>query len=493
MSNKFRSLVHSWAGGILRVNRAAGLCLATVAAISGCAVNPATGERQLALISEQQEIALGKQSAEQVLQSMALVEDPALQAYVDRLGQQLAAESERPDLPWSFAAVDDPSPNAFALPGGPIFVTRGMLTLMDSEAELVSVLGHEIAHVTARHSVAQLSRAQLAQLGLGLGMILAPELRSLGDMAGAGLNLLMLKYGRDAERQADELGYGYAREQGYDVAEMADVFAALQRAGELAGQSAVPSWMASHPAPEERVEAVEARLRSSPADRLEATVGRAEFLKMIDGLAFGDNPRNGFFRDDMFYHPELAFRFSIPEGWERQNLSRAVVGVSEPKNAAFQLTLAESEGAEAALQKFAAQQNVRAARQDRQQINDIPVAVATFQAQSQQGVVAGYVAFYKLGERVYQLMAYTPATQFEQYQAQFEALIGSFATVQDPAVLNVQQPTVEIVRLPRPMTLAQFAERYPSTISLDQLALINQIQTPGATIAAGTMLKRVRE
>src|SRR5690606_12770631 len=120
-----------------------------------------------------------------------------------------------PDLPWSFDVVDDPTPNAFALPGGPIFVTRGILTLMDSEAELASVLGHEIGHITARHSVAQLSRAQLAQLGLGLGTIFVPEIEPYSDLAGTGLNLLMLKYGRDAERQADELGFRYARSEGY--------------------------------------------------------------------------------------------------------------------------------------------------------------------------------------------------------------------------------------------------------------------------------------
>src|SRR5690606_19899953 len=166
--------------------------------LGACAVNPVTGERQLAFISESQEIALGQQGAAEVWQSMALVQDQALQDYVERLGLRLAAASERPDLPWSFAVVDDPVPNAFALPGGPVFVTRGLLTLMDSEAELVSVLGHEIGHITARHSVAQMSRAQLAQLGLGLGTIFVPEVRPYGELASSGLSLLLLKYGRDA-------------------------------------------------------------------------------------------------------------------------------------------------------------------------------------------------------------------------------------------------------------------------------------------------------
>lgn len=469
------------------------LCLLCVLLLlSACAVNPVTGERQLALISEQQEIALGQQSAKQVRQTMALVDDPELQAYVDRLGQQLAANSERPDLPWSFAVVDDPTPNAFALPGGPVFVTRGILTLMDSEAELVSVLGHEIGHVTARHSVTQISRAQLAQLGLGLGTILVPEIRPYGDLAGMGLNLLMLKYSRDAERQADKLGFRYAREEGYDVSEMADVFAALERAGEVEGQGALPNWLATHPAPEERVEAVQARLAKLPdGDQLEATVGRAEFLSMIEGLPFGENPRNGFFRDHTFYHPELAFRFSIPEGWERRNLAQAVVGVSQQEKAAFQLTVTDAETAGDALRRFAAQENLRAERGNPTTINDIPARVSAFQAQGQQGVVAGYVAFYELGGRVYQMVAYTPAQLFAERRQTFEDMIGSFARVTAPAILDVEPPTITIVRLPASMNLEEFARRYPSSVPLEQLALINQVRDTGAEVQAGTLLKRV--
>lgn len=469
-----------------------GRLLVVAAALTGCAVNPVTGERELALVSESQEIAIGKQGAEQVRQTMALVEDPELQAYVDRLGQQLAAASERPELPWSFGVIDDPTPNAFALPGGPIFVTRGLLALMDSEAELVTVLGHEIGHITARHSVAQMSRAQLAQLGLGLGMILVPEVRSLGDVAGLGLNLLMLKYGRDAERQADDLGFRYARSQGYDVSEMADVFAALQQAGELAGQSPIPNWMASHPAPEERIEAVEERLQNLPANQFESTVGRAEFLGMLEGLAYGNNPRNGFFRDDVFYHPDLRFRFAVPSEWQKQNLPQAVLGVSPNQNAAFQFTLAPASSAAEAMRAFAAQEGLQLGPTSTDRINGVPAVTAAFQAQAQQGVVAGYVTFYEQGEKVFQLVTYSPADVFESYRESFQTMIESFAPLNDPAILSVQPAEIGIARLPRPMTLVEFARWSESTIPLEELALINQVQNPEATIEAGTLLKQVR-
>jgi predicted Zn-dependent protease len=468
------------------------LCLLTFCLGSGCSVNPATGERQFVLISESQEIALGKESAEQVRETMALVDDPELQAYVERLGQTLAAASERPELPWSFAVVDDPTPNAFALPGGPVFVTRGLLTLMDSEAELVSVLGHEIGHITARHSAAQISRAQLAQLGLGLGVVLVPELQSYGDLAGFGLNLLMLKYSRDAERQADELGFRYARAEGYDLSEMADVFVALQRAGELEGQNAIPNWLATHPAPEERIKAVEARLQTLPEDPFEASVGRAEFLGMLDGLAFGENPRNGFFRGNVFYHPELAFQLDIPAGWQRQNLARALMGLSERRDAAFQLTLVEGETAGDALRRFAGQQGLQTGWTSREAINGIPAAVVGFQAEAQQDAIAGYAAFYEWGGQVYQLVAYTSAQALPDYQDTFQKLIASFAPVKDRSILNVKPPVIKITALPRPMSLTEFARWSESPVPLEQLALINQVQNVDAKIPAGTLLKQVR-
>src|SRR5690606_37568779 len=211
--------------------------LACMTAAAACAINPVTGERQLALISESQEIEMGRQAAEEAAQSIGVVDNQALQDYVHGIGTAMAAQSERPNLPWTFRVVDDPTPNAFALPGGYIFVTRGLLGLINSEAELAGVIGHEIGHVTARHSVTMLSRAQITQLGLGIGSILVPQIAQAAQIASAGLQLLFLRYGRDAERQADDLGFRYALQQNYDVRTMVNVFAQLKRSSEAAGQS----------------------------------------------------------------------------------------------------------------------------------------------------------------------------------------------------------------------------------------------------------------
>ncbi len=469
----------------------AALTVAFALAVVGCATNPVTGERQLSLISESQEIQMGQEAAGQAAQSLGLVDDAELQSYVQRIGASLAVDSERPDLPWSFRVVDDAVPNAFALPGGFIFVTRGLLNLMDSEAELASVLGHEIGHVTARHSVTQISRAQLAQLGVGLGGILVPELQQFGGLANTGLGLLFLKYGRDAERQADDLGFNYALADNYDVREMADVFAALRRVGEAEGQSPVPSWMATHPYPDERIEAVRERL-ASLTQPLDNTISRQrEYLGHIEGLVYGENPRNGFFRQGVFYHPELRFRFSVPNEWRTQNLPQAVMAISPQQDAVLQLTLAQDADPATASRRFLSQQGVQPGQSTRESINGIPAVISSFQGQTEQGVLQGLVAFFSYDNRTYQMVTYAPASRFSAYDRLFRQVIGTFAPETDPAILNVQPKRLGVVQLEQAMTLAQFNDRYPSAIPLEELAILNQVEGAASTLPAGGWAKRV--
>src|SRR6059036_688194 len=215
------------------VSRAFSLLVSAVAL--GCAVNPATGSRQLMLVSESQEISMGRDYDNQVVASIGLYPDSTLQRWIQQFGARLAATSERPNLPWSFRVVDDPVVNAFALPGGFIYVTRGILAHLGSEAELASVVGHEIGHVTARHSVSQMSKAQLLDVGVIVGMILRPQLQNFGGLAQAGLELLFLKYSRNDESQADELGLRYLTRAGYDPRPMTQVFRTLDRVGTAEG------------------------------------------------------------------------------------------------------------------------------------------------------------------------------------------------------------------------------------------------------------------
>lgn len=461
-------------------------------ALGACATNPVTGKREISLVSQDQEIQMGQEGAQQVAQEVGLINDQALQNYVQRVGIALAQKSERPNLPWTFRAVDDPTPNAFALPGGFIFVTRGLLDLMGNEAELASVLGHEIGHVTARHSVQQMSQQQLAQLALGVGSIISPTVAQFGDIASQGLGLLFLKYSRDDERQADDLGFRYALTQGYDVREMDDVFRSLQRIGEASKQSPLPTYLATHPGEAERIQTIDAKLAQlQPSQLANAKVGAQEFMQRVNGLVYGANPRQGFFQNNVFYHPDLRFQMTLPSGWQGQNLTQAVVAVSPQQAAMIQLTLAQGTTPEAAAQKFLSQQGIQAGQASRETVNGVPAVASTFQAQTDQGVVQGLVAFFTYNGTTYQVIGYTPQQKYSTYANVFRQSLGSFGPVTDQRILNVQPNKVSVVTLQQPMTLNEFAQRYPSSIPVAELAIINQIESPTAQIPAGTILKQV--
>lgn len=466
--------------------------LPLVSLLAACATNPVTGKRELSLVSEQQEIQMGQEGAQQVAQEIGLINDQGLQQYIQQVGAGLATKSERPNLPWTFRAVDDPTPNAFALPGGFIFVTRGLLDLMGNEAELASVLGHEIGHVTARHSVQQMSQQQLAGLALGIGAILSPTVAQFGGLAQQGLGLLFLKYGRDDERQADDLGFRYALNNGYDVREMDDVFRSLQRIGEAGKQSPLPTWLSTHPGEAERIQTIDAKLAQlQPAQLANTKVGASEFMQHVNGLVYGVNPRNGFFQGATFYHPDLKFQMTLPSGWQGQNLTQAVVAVSPEQDAIIQLTLAEGNSPENAARAFLGQQGIQAGQATRETVNGVPAVASLFQAQTEQGVIQGLAAFFTYNGATYQVLGYSPAQRYSAYDQTFRQSLGSFAPVTDSRILNVQPNKVSVVSLSQPMTLAEFAQRYPSAIPVNELAIVNQVEDPSTRIPAGTLLKQV--
>jgi len=466
-----------------------GMRVVGAAVIAGCAVNPATGRRELSLVSESQEIQMGQEGARDVRASMTVYPDSEVQQYVRGLGLALAATSERPQLPWSFTVLEDPVVNAFALPGGPIFVTSGILGHMTSEAELVSVLGHEIGHVTARHSASQISKAQLATLGLGVGAILTPDLAPLHQIAGAGLGILFLKFSRDDESQADELGFRYMTRGGWDPRGAVEMFKILDRvSGGAAGR--VPEWQSTHPDPENRVQKAEARVAAMTSDSSALTVHRAEYLRHIDGLIYGPNPRQGYFDGAIFHHPDLAFRFIFPDGWKTQNGAQAVVGISGGQDAIVQLSLGGRESPATVANQFTAQEGIIEIGRTSETVNGFPSEWRQFRAQTEQGMVRGLVAFIGYNGTVYQLLGYTPEGKYGEYEATFGRVIRSFQREADPAVLAKQPDRIDIVTADRAMTLAEFHRRFPSTVPVETVALINGLE-PGSRIERGAMVKRV--
>ena len=372
----------------------AALALATVA---GCSTNPATGQKELNLVSESQEIAMGMQAAQQLALQTGFYQDSAWHGYVTTMGKKLAANSERPQLPWTFTVVDDPEVNAFALPGGYIYITRGILANMNSDAELAGVMGHEIGHVTARHAATQMSRAQLAQLGLGLGTVLRPDMAQYTGVVSSGLQLLFLKYTRDDENQADMLGFRYSLRAGYDPHAMLDLFTMLEGVETMSGEGRLPTWAVTHPYPENRQAHVQHMLDSANADYSALARDRGPYLQRLEGMVYGEDPRQGYFEGQVFYHPVLRFQVVFPDGWQTNNGFSAVTGLSQKQDGLLQLGLGTKDSPATQLAEFLKQQGVQPVSTSRAPVNGLPAASAQFTAQLSQGTASGYVAFIQYG------------------------------------------------------------------------------------------------
>ena len=413
------------------------LALAGATVAAGCATNPVTGDREFVAISEAQEVSIGREADVEIRSQMGVYADEGLQAYVAEVGRALAAASHRPDLDWHFAVVDSPAVNAFALPGGYIYLTRGILAHLNDEAELAGVLGHEIAHVTARHSVQAYSRAFGANIGLLAAQIFVPAMRSpyggpgLGDAAGSGLGLLMLRFGRDDERQADRLGAEYATASGWDPHGVGDMLSTLARIAETSDRRGVPNWLSTHPEPADRV--VEA---AATVDRLLADVdpaalrvARAAYLDRVDGLVYGDNPEDGIVRGRDFLHPELRFAVTFPEGWEVRNSPAAVVARQPGRDNYLLLTLAEDPAGE--LQRIAEREMLAAGYRMRQglptSINGLDAYVGTWTGSGREREqVIAHVAYIRSGRSVYVLGGFAPADEFGYIDREVDESIRSF-------------------------------------------------------------------
>jgi predicted Zn-dependent protease len=361
---------------------------------------------------------------------------------------------------------------------------------INTEAELASVLGHEIGHVTHRHSVQQISKAQLAQLGLGIGSILSSDIAKFGQLASTGLGLLFLKYGRDAENQADQSGLRYALQENYDVREMPKVFQTLGRMSQAGGGGRLPEWLSTHPDPESRIERTRKVLDtlSLPPN---AIVNREGYLRHVQGMSFGEDPRQGYFEGSAFYHPQMRFQLRFPDDWKKQNLPQAVVAMSPSQDAIIQLGLAGKDSPQQAARQFLSQEGVQGGDASTASINGLPAASSYFRAQTEQGQIEGIVSFISHGGQTFGLLGYTPAGKLGTYDRVFQNTIRSFSELRDPSKINVEPARVEVVKVPRQLTLEQFNAQYPSSIPIEQLAIINELEGPSSVLAAGQMVKRV--
>jgi predicted Zn-dependent protease len=454
-----------------------------IGSITACAVNPATGKREFSLMSESQEIEIGKQMDAEIRREMGTYDDPELQRYVEGIGLRLARASQRPNLPWHFTVVDEPAINAFALPGGYIYVTRGIVPFLDDEAELAGVLGHEIGHVTARHSAQQYTQATSAGLGVTLLSIFVPEARPFQNLTETALGVMFLKYGRDDELEADRLGVEYTANTGWNPAGVAGMLRTLARLDEANGsRRGVPNWLSTHPAPADRVEEVQAYVAKapSPAGRT-AKIDEAEFLRRVDGIVFGDSPSQGIIRGNTFVHPVLRLSIAFPQGWEIQNTKSQVMAKAPERNdfMVLQLVTDPSGSIEQIARGTMANAGFQLVDGDRTQVNGLDAYVGVYQGRMQGlGAVVTRAAHIVHDRNVFLFAGLAPPDAFQSVERQFVDSIRSFRQLSQEEAAKIRPNRVDLYVVRSGDTWESIAKRMGEAagIKASTLAIMNNYE-----------------
>lgn len=461
--------------------------------ILSCAVNPVTGKREFMLLSETDEIQLGKQTDVDIVRQYGVYQDEKLNRYISEIGMKMAKLSHRPNLPYEFKIMDSPVINAFAVPGGYIYFTRGILAYLNSEAEVAGVMGHEIGHVTARHSAKQYSNAQLAQLGLGVGIIVSDTFRKYAGLAGFGVGMLFLKFSRENESQSDELGVEYSTKAGYNAVHMANFFETLDKMTPSENRSGLEEWFSTHPNPEGRAVKVESMAKQwqqkTAAQNLE--VGTERYIRNIDGIVFGDDPRQGYEEGQMFYHPELRFQFSYPVGWKLYNTPSQVQMMSPEKDAAIILVLESGSTPQASASKFISNSKATVINQNKITVNGLQAHKLLCDVTSDQGVLRILSYFIAKGEYVYNFAGIASQTSFSTHQSSFQATLDDFKNLTDRSKIDVNPDRIRVKQTKRQGTCKTvLLSLGVKNDDLEKVALING-RALSDIVPSGTLIKLV--
>jgi predicted Zn-dependent protease len=472
------------------------VCLIFVFFIAACAVNPVTGKKQLVLMSEEQEIALGAESDPQVIAQFGLYDNKALQDFINDHGQEMVKISHRPNLQFHYRIIDSPVVNAFAIPGGYVYFTRGIMAYFNNEAEFQGVLGHETGHITARHSVEQYTSSTIANVLLLGGMIVSKELRAFANEAQTAMSLLFLKYSRDHESQADQLGVEYSTKTGYDAHQMADFFKTLKSLSEESG-SEIPTFLSTHPDPADRYNKVDKAATEWQAKVPKTTfkVNRDSYLKMIDGITFGEDPRQGFVESGVFYHPELKFQFPVPSGWQLMNSPTQVQMAPSDGKALLIFTLAEGNNLQAAAQNTSSQLKLNVLSSRQISINGLP-AIEVLAEQVSQDPNSGQTntisvksIYIQFQNNIYVFHGVSTPQDFQNYENDFNRTMTGFKELKDASKLNVKPDRINVVTVKQSGTMSQVlaANGVPSN-RIKEFAIVNGM-AQNDQVQAGTLIK----
>lgn len=477
------------------------LMILSVALLSACTVNPATGDRQFtALMSPQQEVMIGRQEHPKALKAFGgAYDDKGIQAYVEQIGQNLVRGTERPDVSYRFTVLDSPVVNAFAIPGGYVYVTRGLLALANSEAEVAGVIGHEIGHITGRHSAERYSQSVLVGLlGAAATQALASDVPRIGDLTSLGSDLFLKSYSRGQELEADTLGVRYIARQGYDPFAIPNFLESLDmndrleaKLGNGHGGSQI-DFFATHPRTEDRV------VKAAQTAGGYATTGKEKtnsdfYLKKIDGMVYGQSPDEGYVRGNMFVHPRLGFMFEVPKGFKIENrptevLARNSDGVAIVFDTAKAGDVEDPQvfltGVWAPKTKFTSVERIS--------VNGLPAATATLSQNSRSGPVdIRLVAIRWTDGYYYRFVFVTPARLTRAYVEPLRATTHTLRRLSASEAQQYPPMRIRVVEVKPGDTIASLSARMSfDDFREERFRALNRLG-PNATLRPGDLVKIV--
>lgn len=474
---------------------------------SSCVVQESaiTGSKRAYAYSWDQEVQIGQEVDQEIVAEYGIYSDDALDTYFNAMSTEILQNSHMrgeetsdrfKNTEFTFRILDSPVVNAFALPGGYVYVTRGLMAHMNNEAQIAVVIGHEIGHVAARHASQRGLQQMIGQVAVIGGAILGQELLGLPgetilNLSGQAAQLLFLRHSRDHERESDQLGVEYAAKTGFAAEEGAAFFTSLRRMSEQSGQS-LPNILSTHPDPGEREKEIPRLAENWRAEGYDQQVRNDEkYMNMIDGLIYGENPRNGFAEGGVYYHPEFEFFMTIPSEWHLINQPSQVIMVSGAEDAVIIMRLdQESSSAQESVQNFLSANEITTSDQgSANNAGNFNAYQANFEIADGDNELGVHLYALEYNDQIFRFINYTDKSQFETYSSDFNATTNSFNRLRDSRILNIQPVRLSVVKTDR---RAQFKDLLPSnlpmSITAEELAIMNQVYLDD-TIEVGTIIK----
>ena len=475
-------------------------CASLALGASGCAVNPATGQRGLMLVSPADEKRIGaKKHPEVVKEFGGVYNDPKISAFVTAVGRRLAAVTETPGLGFTFTVLDSPIVNAFALPGGYVYITRGLMSLAENEAELAGVLGHELGHVVARHGAQRYSRTLLA--GIGVGLLGAVTGDAVGGLARNSASRYLMGYSQDQELEADLLGVRYIKRTGYDPGAMSTLLTKMRANSRLEARIAGRSpdeidemdGMSTHPRSGKRL--ILAIQRAGAAAGT-GVIERNSYLHRIDNMIYGDSPDQGYARGRVFAHTGLRVRFEAPPGFHLRNMSDKVVAADAERKTIILFGAAKKPHKGNMVSYI---DDVWADGADLRDlkpvtVNGMPAATASLSfKKADESVVLRLAAVRVDAQHIYRFLGATPGESAARLDRAFAATFKSFRRISRTEAAAIKPWRITIVPVRPGETAYRLGRRTPfSDYRTERFQVLNGLSDKRA-LAAGLRVKLVSE